>query len=220
LDKILITEDGSHVIFGSQNLYVTIAHNVKATLQFDLEGQKDVTVEVGNNAYYYGHFATTQTTDSNFKHSIILNGKKSQAHFYGTFLSKAKSTTNIDIIQHHKDSHARSYVSVRAVLQEESQSLYKGLIKIEKDAPYSNAHQENKVLIVSSQAKATSIPSLQILNNEVQCGHGSAISHLDEEQLFYLCSRGVAKDEAKEMIIKAFLVEQEKPTPPEGYESK
>ena len=84
---------------------------------------------------------------------------------------------------------------------------------------FNDAYQSYKALTVSQNAKAISVPSLQVLNNDVKCGHATAVAHLDDDQLLYLMSRGISKKDAQKMVIKGFLAEQVNELDlPEGYE--
>ncbi len=83
--------------------------------------------------------------------------------------------------------------------------MYAGLIKIEKRAARSDAYQANRNLVLSDKAKATSIPMLEIDNNDVRCTHGATVGPVDPEHLFYLRSRGIPESTAKRMLIQGFF---------------
>ena len=134
----------------------------------------------------------------------MLAGQKSKVDVVGSYLLIDKIST-FDVLQLHTAPKTTSSVELKTVLDGTAQFEYRGNIKIEQSAPGSSAHQENKNLVVSSQAKALSIPSLEALNDDVQCGHGSAVSYINEDHLFYLASRGIAQHVAKKMIIDGFI---------------
>lgn len=206
LDNIVLQNDTKQYFEGTQNIHIIISSGVQAELEFDLEGKKDIIVTVKENSVYKGSIKSKKKQGT-FKHVIILEGEHAEAHFFARLHCKDSEISDLDIIQLHSAAHTTSTVNIRSILEGNSHSLYQGLITIEKSAFNVSAHQENKVLIVSRAAKAISIPKLQVLNNDVQCGHGSAISHLDDEHIFYLVSRGIAQNRAKKIAIKAFLVE-------------
>ena len=83
--------------------------------------------------------------------------------------------------------------------------VYQGLIKVHKYAQRSDAYQANRNLILSDKARADSIPSLEIEANDVRCTHGATVGQIDEEQTFYLMSRGVTRHEAERLILQGFF---------------
>ncbi len=93
------------------------------------------------------------------------------------------------------------------MLAEDAKFSYDGLIRIEKQAQQSNAYQKNDNLIISPNARVETKPELEIIANDVKCSHGATVSRIDDSMLFYMMSRGVAREEAKELFIKGFLSE-------------
>jgi Fe-S cluster assembly protein SufD len=83
--------------------------------------------------------------------------------------------------------------------------VYSGLIRVHPGAVKTDAYQANRNLVLSDHAKADSKPELEILNNDVRCTHGSTVGQVDEDQLFYLQSRGVSRDEAVRLIAMGFF---------------
>ena len=107
--------------------------------------------------------------------------------------------------QIHHASDTTSTIEIHAVLDDKSSLDYQGTITVEKTAVRSKAFQTQKNLVISPQAHVISIPNLQVLTHEVQCGHGSAVSHLNDDHLFYLQSRGLSYDTARQLIVLGFL---------------
>lgn len=138
------------------------------------------------------------------KQSFVLAGEKSKVEVVGSYLL-IDGVSTFDVVQLHVAQNTLSNVNIKTVLDGTAQFEYRGTIRIEQSAQGSHAHQENKNLIVSNNAKALSIPSLEALNNDVKCGHGSAISYINEDHLFYLASRGIEHTVAKKMIIQGFI---------------
>lgn len=206
LDKKVFTKDTKQSFYGSQNLSLTVASGVCVELDFDLEGEKTVTIMLQRDAVYKGTIKNG-TTDGLFKHTVILQGEGTQAQIFARLHNHTTQTHEIDIVQHHIACHTSSVVDIRSVLDGSSRTMYKGLISIEDAAQDVQAHQEYKVLILSQHAQAVSVPSLEVKNNQVQCGHGTALAYLDRDLLFSLASRGISEQDAKKMLIKAFLAE-------------
>ena len=86
-----------------------------------------------------------------------------------------------------------------------ARTVYAGLIRIEKGAARSDAYQANRNLVLSDKAKATSIPMLEIDNNDVRCTHGATVGPVDPNHLFYLQSRGIAARTARRMLVQGFF---------------
>ena len=76
------------------------------------------------------------------------------------------------------------------------------MIRIEAEAAFSQAYQENRNLLLSGESRADSIPELEIMTEEVSCTHGATVGPLDRDHLFYLMSRGVPEAEAVRMIVE------------------
>lgn len=165
---------------------------------------KNIQIEVVLEEYAYFEQVFSSVSSEQRKQRFILEGKQASVKVLGSyFFQKGMSTFNV--LQLHKAPQTTSFVELKTVLDGTSQFEYKGMIKIEQSASDSNAHQENKNLVVSNQAKALSIPSLEALNHNVQCGHGSAVSYINQDHLFYLASRGIVHSAAKKMIIDGFI---------------
>lgn len=94
---------------------------------------------------------------------------------------------------------------VRAVVEDGGQIVLKGKILIQKDAVGANAFLRFKVLLLGKNAKAEVDPELEILTNDVRASHAASVGQVDEEQLFYLMSRGINRKEAVKLIVEAFL---------------
>src|SRR5260370_13612685 len=108
-------------------------------------------------------------------------------------------------LQDHRVGNTRSDLLFKGALEDVARTVYAGLIRIEKYAARSDAYQANRNLVLSDKAKATSIPMLEIDNNDVRCTHGATVGPVDPEHLFYLRSRGIPEATAKRMLIQGFF---------------
>ena len=90
---------------------------------------------------------------------------------------------------------------------DESKSHFLGLIKVENEAQITNSYQTNRNLLLSNDSEADSMPGLEILANEVKCSHGATTSKIDEQELFYLLSRGISRSAAERLIVLGFFEE-------------
>ncbi len=105
----------------------------------------------------------------------------------------------------HVHGHTYSDLDFKVVLEGRARSAYTGLIRIEVDAADSEAYQENRNLLLDSECRAESIPELEILNENVSCTHGATVGPIDEEQLFYLMTRGLPRRAAEQAIVEGFF---------------
>jgi Fe-S cluster assembly protein SufD len=107
--------------------------------------------------------------------------------------------------QDHVAEHTTSDLDYRTVVGERARSAYTGRLRISKDGGRSEAHQKNHNLVLSDQARADTIPELEILTNDVSCSHAAAVAPIDEEQVFFCTSRGLPPAEARRAIVLGFL---------------
>ena len=107
----------------------------------------------------------------------------------------------------HRGKNAQSTQNAKSILQEHARGIFDALIKIENGAAGAKAHQNSKAILLNDGAYMASKPQLEIYIDDVEASHGSTIGELDETQLFYLRSRGIALEEARKMLILAFANE-------------
>ncbi len=136
---------------------------------------------------------------------IILQGSGAQAHVRGLYLLSGSRNIDIASAQMHQKSHTTSDLILKGIVHDQAHAVYRGIIFIDKQAYRTNASQENKNILLSDAARAHSIPSLEVLNHDVQCSHGSAVGQFDKEQLFYVQARGLEEKVAKKLLLEGFL---------------
>ncbi|HBP51017.1 MAG: hypothetical protein US68_C0001G0007 [Candidatus Shapirobacteria bacterium GW2011_GWE1_38_10] len=120
---------------------------------------------------------------------------------------KSGESIDIETVMQFKAPKTRGNTLIKAVVMPGGKLNLKGVIKIDKGAELVEAFLRQSVLLIGENSMATAIPELEIESNEVRASHAAAIGRVDEEQLFYLMSRGLSQDEAVKSIIKAFLNE-------------
>ena len=134
-----------------------------------------------------------------------LAGEHASTKLYGFVFGHGKQHIDQHTLQDHQAPHTLSDLHFKAALQDESRMIYTGLIRIAKQAQHTEAFQANHNLILSQGAQAETIPMLEILADDVQCKHGASIGPIDDEQAFYLTSRGIPKDVAQRLIVMGFV---------------
>ncbi len=138
-------------------------------------------------------------------YEIQLLGEGAHATISGIFAAAGKESKDITVIINHKAAHTRSNTTLKGVARDSSRVSFTGRIIVAENCPDTNAFLTERILLLSDQAKAEAIPELEILTDDVKCSHAASISHIPEEQLFYLRSRGVPQTEAEQLIVEGFL---------------
>ncbi len=105
----------------------------------------------------------------------------------------------------HRGIHTTGHVLARGILKDSARSIFKGMIRIREGAKNSNSYLAEHAMILSKKARADAIPGLEINTNEVKATHSASVSQIDEEQVYYLMSRGLSLSEAQRLIIGGFL---------------
>ncbi|MFQ5742628.1 MAG: Fe-S cluster assembly protein SufD [Acidobacteriota bacterium] len=134
-----------------------------------------------------------------------LQGANANSEMIGVLFGDGRQHFDNHTEHIHVHSHTFSDLDFKVVLEDRSRSAYTGLIRIELDATNSEAYQENRNLLLDSECRAESIPELEILNQEVRCTHGATIGPIDDEQVFYLMTRGLSRREAERAIVEGFF---------------
>ncbi len=134
-----------------------------------------------------------------------LVGQGADAELKAIYFASGEQFFDFHTLQDHQVGNTRSDLLFKGALQDVARTVYAGLIRIEKGAARSDAYQANRNLVLSDHAKATSIPMLEIDNNDVRCTHGATVGPVDPQHLFYLRSRGIPEPTAKRMIVQGFF---------------
>jgi Fe-S cluster assembly protein SufD len=142
---------------------------------------------------------------SKFDVGTLLAGDGSETELLGVVFGAKGQRFDHHTVHDHAARNTRSNLEMRVVLTDRAQSAYTGLIRIGESAPFAEAYQENRNLVLSKRAKAETIPELEISTDEVRCKHGATVGPVDEDQIFYLMSRGIPWTRAVRMIVRGFV---------------
>ena len=142
---------------------------------------------------------------SKLNQEVTLDGSGSHAEMLGVLFSNRRQHIDFHTGQQHKAPHTTSDLLYKGALKDRSRSVWRGMIRVHPHAQRTDAYQVNNNLILSEDARADSIPGLEIEADDVRCTHGATIGQLDEEQFFYLMSRGIPHKAAERMIIEGFF---------------
>lgn len=175
--------------------------------------------EWGDATRAFGHQAMTTARDSSLAFSeaglggsssrlhlrIGLDGPGSEVRVFGLYFGHRAQTHDYRYYVNHRAQHTNSSMYLKGAVGDEARSVFTGLIRIEPEGQHADAMQTNRNLVLSEGAQAHSVPNLEILANEVRCGHGSAVGPIDAEQRYYLMSRGLDRSRADRLQVKGFF---------------
>ncbi|MGE3243651.1 MAG: Fe-S cluster assembly protein SufD [Pirellulales bacterium] len=136
---------------------------------------------------------------------VALTGPDAEAQVNGVMFTEGKQHVAYNTHQHHRAPYCRSDLLYKAALQDRSRTVWRGMIKVDRDAQRTDAYQRNDNLMLSRDARADSIPGLEIEADDVRCTHGSTSGRVDESQIFYAMTRGYTRREAVRMIVAGFF---------------
>ncbi|HKA67059.1 MAG TPA: Fe-S cluster assembly protein SufD [Solirubrobacterales bacterium] len=134
-----------------------------------------------------------------------LAGPGSEARVTGGYAGGRGQHLDYDTTQEHAAPNTDSDLAFRGVLAAGATAVWRGMIKVDPGAQQTDAFQESRNLLLSTEAHADAVPGLEILADDVRCTHAAAIAQIDRDQLFYLTSRGLDPAAAKSLIIEGFL---------------
>jgi Fe-S cluster assembly scaffold protein SufB len=156
----------------------------------------------GKMSWYTGMFGTSL---SRYKTDSVMKGPGASSEdveiVFGTEKQLFDVSSNLD----HIGFSTRGRVMVKSIMKDESKSLFKGMIKIRKDAKTSEAYLAGHAILLNKGSHSDAIPGLEIETNEVRATHSASVSQIDEEQIFYLMCRGLDRESAKREIVHGFV---------------
>jgi Fe-S cluster assembly protein SufD len=134
-----------------------------------------------------------------------LAGPGSEARVTGGYAGGPGQHLDYDTTQEHAAPNTNSDLAFRGVLAAGATAVWRGMIRVDPGAQQTDAFQESRNLLLSTEAHADAIPGLEIEADDVRCTHAAAVAQVDRDQLFYLTSRGLDQADAKSLIIEGFL---------------
>ena len=139
--------------------------------------------------------------------NVMIEGEYCETYMNG--LSYVKGKTHIDhhTLADHRKPNSYSNELYKGLYDENSTGVFNGKIYVRQDAQKTNAYQQNRNILLGEQANIYTKPQLEIWADDVKCSHGATTGKLDESALFYMRARGISKEEAHKMLLKAFAGE-------------
>jgi Fe-S cluster assembly protein SufD len=138
----------------------------------------------------------------------LMIGDGGSSEMLGVYVGHGQQHFDFRSIQDHIGSRTTSDLLYKGALKGSSRAIYSGTVILRPDAHLCDAYQTNRNILLSDQAKADSIPNLEILSNDpVRCGHAASVGPVEEDTLFYLQSRGISYEEAEKLVVFGFFQE-------------
>lgn len=147
----------------------------------------------------------TGITRNNYR--VKLDGENAEAYVCGIVIADAEQRVDNHAFLDHAKPHCQSTQLFKYILQENAVGAFCGRILVEQDAQKTMAYQTNRNLCISPSSKMYSKPQLEIYADDVKCSHGLTTGQIDENALFYLRSRGISAQEARQLLMQAFALD-------------
>lgn len=136
---------------------------------------------------------------------VRLAGEGAEANIYGAYVCGGKEKVKISVDMRHDVPHCNSRQLFKGIAGGDSRVDFYGKITVAQDAQKTEAYQENHNLLLSDGAKVDTKPQLEIYADDVKCSHGATIGRLNEEEQFYMRSRGISLEDAKVLQMISFI---------------
>lgn len=147
---------------------------------------------------------------------IELNGEDAKAQVNGLYCLTNSDEADHHLLIEHKAPNCQSLQNFKAIVQERGHGIFNGKVIVHSGADGTDAQQSNHNMLLSASAEMDTKPELEIYADDVKCAHGATVGSLDEDALFYLRSRGIEEDAAKQLLIAAFADEIVQSVPEEA----
>ncbi|MDP3970323.1 MAG: SufD family Fe-S cluster assembly protein [bacterium] len=211
----------------ADEIKVVIEKGVTANI-IEAESHKRVEVEVMDDAVVNYHFVYSGTGDffkeatllanaqinwrsaviggnNNHAVSTLHQGAGSTSTHNGIFIGREKDKIGLNYWSEHSGMHTNGSILVHGILLDSAYADFLGNIKIAETGIDTDASLVERTLLLGEKARSDSVPQLEISTDDVRAAHSSSVSRIDDEQLFYLQSRGIPKDLGRRLIIEGFL---------------
>ncbi len=169
------------------------------------EGQLSRTVEVQSGQRTDMVLLVFPGVSCDVKLDVHLLGEGAEANLYGAYVCGGNERVRMAVDMFHKVPHCNSRQLFKGVAGGDSRVDFYGKIIVAPDAQRTEAYQENHNLLLSDGAKVDTKPQLEIYADDVKCSHGATVGRLNEEEQFYMRSRGISLEDAKVLQMISFI---------------
>lgn len=208
---VIINSSGGALL--SENVEISVGDGARLTVvsvqEWEDEGKHLAThfAKVGRDAYLKHVVVSLSGTVVRVNTNGHLAGEASDIELLGVYFADAGQHLEQQVFVNHDAPRSKSRVSYRGALQgKDARAVWIGDVLIRPTAPGTDSYEENRNLLLTEGTRADSVPNLEIETGDIAgAGHASASGRFDDEQLFYLQSRGIPEDEARRLVVRAFL---------------
>jgi len=166
-----------------------------------------VAAEVAADAHYHSWVGSLGGGLTRLDAQVRLVGPGARVDLDGLYVARGRELVDHHTVVIHESPSTTATEMYRGILDDEAQAVFDGLIVVKPGAQQTNAQQYNRNLVLSDSAVVHTKPQLEIEADDVVCSHGATVGRLDEQQLFYLQSRGLSANFAKQLLTAAFANE-------------
>jgi Fe-S cluster assembly protein SufD len=163
--------------------------------------------QVDTDARFYSTTITFEANVIRNNATARLVGRNAHADLSGLYFAKDTAHIDTHILIDHVAPDCTSHQLYKGVLNDQATGIFNGKIFVKPDAQKTNAFQSSKALLLSPEASVNSKPQLEIFADDVKCSHGAAIGQLSAVDMFYMLSRGIPEEQAKQLLTYAFAHE-------------
>ena len=163
--------------------------------------------DVAADAAYHGFTLSTGARLARTDMHVRLSGAGGHAAVNAAQLLRGAQHNDFATVVNHEAPRCESRQTIKHVLADRARSIFQGKIEVAQIAQKTDGYQMNQALLLSPDAEIDCKPQLEIFADDVKCSHGATVGELDAEQFFYLVSRGIPREEARAMLVRAFLGE-------------
>jgi len=160
---------------------------------------------VGRDATISQLTAGLGATYDRIRSDVVLEGQGASSVLRSTYLGSEDQVHDLRTLQDHAAPRTTCDLLCKGAVDDEARSIYTGVIRVRHGAIKADAHQTNHNLVLSPHARADSVPNLEIEENDVRCSHASSVGPLDEDQRYYLESRGIEPAVAESLLVRGFF---------------
>ncbi|MCB9739296.1 MAG: Fe-S cluster assembly protein SufD [Deltaproteobacteria bacterium] len=166
-----------------------------------------VAVDVGRDARYEAHVVQLGAALGRIALPVALRGDGSHCSLSGLLAGAGTQHLDAHVVVDHIGQHTRSEQHFKGLFGDAASGVFRGNVRIAREARFADAQQMNRNLLLSERARAHAKPQLEIDNEDVKASHGATVGQLDANQLFYLRSRGIPESVARDLLVQAFADE-------------
>jgi Fe-S cluster assembly protein SufD len=192
----IVAEDNAHVDYAKLQSESEAAFHVATVLAYALRNAAVVT----NSIQFGARLGREEVT-------TVLDGEGAEGYLYGLYVTNGQQLIDNHTTIDHAQPHCSSREYYKGILDGKSTGVFNGKILVRKDAQKTDSRQSDQNLLLSETATINTKPQLEIFADDVKCTHGATIGQIDPESIFYLRSRGIGLEEARNLLMVAFAGE-------------